>query len=187
MSKSKNSFPAVNYFIISNDDQTLRELGTLKNNSSIINLDKYNMIGFGAGIDGGRHYAQMINYVEKLPNVRNKKAFIFSTSAIYSEKIMLRNHKVLSDLLRTKGFPVTHEFGCKGFTTRSIFNLIGGKNKGRPNEEDINNAKLFADKLLCCIIDCFLGKVESNIAWSRLQTGGIAREIGDSPQRTQRI
>jgi flavodoxin len=93
----------------------------IKNNSDVVELETYDLVGFGAGIDSGKHYPQLLEYVEKLPNVQHKKAFIFSTSAIYHEKIMLHNHKALNNLL---------------------------KNKDRPNDEDIKNAEIFAETLL---------------------------------------
>jgi hypothetical protein len=60
---------------------------------------------------------------------------------------MVVDHKAQRELLQAKGFVVVGEFGCKGFTTRSVFNLIGGANKGRPNEYDIANAARFAESL----------------------------------------
>jgi flavodoxin len=90
----------------------------------------------------------MLDYANKLPNVQNKRAFIFSTAAIYNEKIMANNHKALRKLLEGKGFLIINEFGCNGFTARSIFNIIGGKNKNRQNDDDIKNAEKFAEELL---------------------------------------
>jgi menaquinone-dependent protoporphyrinogen IX oxidase len=66
-----------------------------KINASIIDVSKniesiefetYDLAVFGAGIDSGKHYPQMLEYVERWPEVQNKKAFIFSTSAVYSDK-----------------------------------------------------------------------------------------------------
>jgi flavodoxin len=120
----------------------------LKNNSEITELKTYNLIGFGAGIDSAKHYPQMISFVEKLPKVENKKAFIFSTSAIYSEKKMFKDHKFLRNLLINKGFEIVGEFSCLGYNTNSFLKYIGGMNKGRPNNEDLRNAEKFAEKLI---------------------------------------
>ena len=113
-----------------------------------IDLDNYNIIGFGAGIDSGKHYPQMIEFVKNLPNVQNKKAFIFSTSAIYSVKKMTKDHKTLREILQNKGFVIVKEFSCKGFNTNSFLKYLGGMNKGHPNIEDIKNAEIFAEKFL---------------------------------------
>jgi flavodoxin len=116
-------------------------------NYTVFNLDDYELFGFGAGIDGGKHYQEMLDFAAKLPGVHDKKAFLFSTSATFSEKRMAALHTYLRDLLKLKGFEIIGEFGCKGFTTRSIFNLVGGANKGSPNSGDIGNAERFAEKI----------------------------------------
>ena len=118
----------------------------INTNSEPIELDIYDLIGFGAGIAGGKHYPQMLKYAEKLPNVQNKKAFIFSTSGSHSDERMISNHKALRDILQKKGFVVIDEFGCKGFVY-FFFKFIC-MNKNRPNEEDIKNVEIFAEKLL---------------------------------------
>ena len=120
----------------------------INNNSEPIDLETYDLVGFGAGIDTGKHYPKMIEYVEKLPNVQYKKAFIFSTSGIYNAKKMLNDHKALRNLLQNKGFEIVSEFGCKGHDTVSFLKYFGGINKDRPNAEDIKDAEAFAEKLL---------------------------------------
>jgi flavodoxin len=118
----------------------------IKNNTESIELDSYDLIGFGAGIAGGKHYPKMLKYVEKLPNVQNKKAFIFSTSGTFSGKLMSKYHEALRNLLLKKGFVIVNEFGCKGSYATKLFKLKF--NKGRPNADDIKNAEIFAEKLL---------------------------------------
>jgi flavodoxin len=120
----------------------------IDDNTNLVKFENYDLVGFGAGIDSGKHYSQLLNYVEKMPNVQNKKAFIFSTSAIYSVKKMKNDHKTLRNLLENKGYIIIDEFSCKGFNTNSVLKYFGGMNKNRPNDEDIKNAKAFAEKLL---------------------------------------
>ena len=120
----------------------------IKNAVETVVLENYDLIGFGAGIDSGRHYSQMLTYAEHLPAVQNKKAFIFSTSGIYTDKKMLRDHTALRNVLQNKGFVIAGEFACKGYNTNSLLKYFGGMNKGRPNEEDIKNAEVFAEKLI---------------------------------------
>ena len=120
----------------------------VNNDTKLDELETYDLIGFGAGIDSGKHYPQMIEFVKKLPNVKNKRAFIFSTSAIYTEKKMLNDHKTLRNILQNKDFVIVNEFSCKGYNTNSFLKYIGGMNKNRPNDEDIKNAEIFAEKLL---------------------------------------
>ena len=119
----------------------------VKNVDLEINLDNYGLIGFGAGIAGGKHYKQLLEYVENLPNVVNKNAFIFSTSGMFKPNKMLKDHKVLRELLQKKGFTIKNEFSCHGCYEFKIFKWTLKFNKGRPNHEDLNNAELFAEKL----------------------------------------
>ncbi|HCC34442.1 MAG TPA: flavodoxin [Ruminococcaceae bacterium] len=107
-------------------------------------LNEYNFVGFGAGIDSGKHYAPLLDFVGGLPYTKGGKAFIFSTSGVMSKKKMLRNHETLREILRSKGYDILDEFACKGFNTNSVLKFIGGINKGSPNDEDINAAREFA-------------------------------------------
>ena len=119
---------------------------------------EFNLIGFGSGIDSGKHYKELLDFVDKLPSVENKKCFIFSTSAIQGEEKVKKDHTRLRDILLWKGYEVIGEFSCKGFNTNSFLKYFGGMNKNRPNNEDINNAKKFASKL----------KVLSQMCWYKI-------------------
>ena len=120
----------------------------VKDGNAAVKPDSYDLAGFGAGIDSGKHYPEMLKFAENLEDVKNKKAFIFSTSAIYSEKKMRNDHGALRDILQKKGYTIVSEFSCKGHDTNSFLKFIGGLNRGRPNSEDLLNAKTFAEKLL---------------------------------------
>lgn len=111
-------------------------------------LNEYDLIGFGAGIDSGKHYAPLLEMVSSFPQVINKKAFIFSTSGIYNEKKMYKDHKALRDILISKGYVIIDEFSCAGFNTNSILKLFGGMNKGKPDTSDLKRAENFALKLM---------------------------------------
>lgn len=137
--------------------QKIAEVIAAKINARVINihenpdlteLENCDLVGFGAGIDSGKHYPHMLQFAEKLPAIHHKKAFIFSTSAIYSPKKMLKDHKALRVILENKGFIIKNEFSCKGYNTNSFLKYFGGMNKGRPNSGDLKNAEYFADTLL---------------------------------------
>ncbi len=112
-------------------------------------LKEYDLIGFGSGIDSGRHYRELLDFAEKLPNVAGKKCFIFSTSAVMGEKKTAKDHARLRETLQSKGYHITGEFACLGYNTNSFLKYIGGMNNGRPNEADIHNARMFASGLKC--------------------------------------
>ncbi len=111
-------------------------------------IQNYDLVGFGAGIDSGKHYSPILKLSEELPVVKEKKAFIFSTSAIVGEKKMHTDHAALREILVSKGYTIVDEFHCKGCNTNSVLKYIGGMNKGRPNEEDLKSAEAFAQKLV---------------------------------------
>ena len=111
-------------------------------------LQEYDLIGFGSGIYGAKHHKTLFQLADKIPQVTNKKAFIFSTGGITSKAKAANDHLPLRKKLESKGYKIVDEFQCKGFNTNSFLKYFGGMNKGRPNEEDIKNVKEFAEKLM---------------------------------------
>ncbi len=115
-----------------------------------INLEElqgYNLIGFGSGIYSAKHHQFLLDLADTLPKVTNKKAFIFSTSAIMGEAKVAQDHSLLREKLQSKGYLILDEFSCKGFNTNSFLKLFGGMNKGRPNDLDLKHAEEFARNL----------------------------------------
>jgi flavodoxin len=110
-------------------------------------LKEYDLVGFGAGIDSGKHYRELLDFADALPQVTDKKAFIFSTSGVTGEKKLAKDHLALREKLQSKGYLIVDEFQCKGFNTNSFLKYFGGINKGRPNSEDLKRAEAFAEKL----------------------------------------
>jgi len=110
-------------------------------------LDKYELIGFGSGIDSGKHYEELLEVADRLPTGAGKPSFIFSTSAIFSTNKMNADHSNLRKRLLSKGYLVLGEFSCKGFNTNFFLKFFEGMNKGRPNAEDLRHASEFAQSL----------------------------------------
>jgi len=114
-------------------------------------LQGYDLVGFGSGIYGAKHHKTLLNLADKLPQVADKKAFIFSTCGVpamgMSEEVVAKNHSMLREKLQSKGYTIVDEFGCVGFNTFSFLKLFGGINKGRPNAQDLNQAEEFAQNL----------------------------------------
>ncbi|MBE3138160.1 MAG: flavodoxin family protein [Thermoplasmata archaeon] len=110
-------------------------------------LNQYDLVGFGAGIDSGKHYRELLDFADALPQVTDKKAFIFSTSGLTGEKKLAKDHSALREKLQAKGYLIVDEFQCKGFNTNSFLKYFGGINKGRPNSEDLKHAEEFAMNL----------------------------------------
>ena len=66
-------------------------------------LQDYDLIGFGAGIDSGRHYKPLLDLADRLPDVNKKASFIFSTSAIQGDNKVKKDHSLLRQKLESKG------------------------------------------------------------------------------------
>ncbi len=110
-------------------------------------LQEYSLIGFGSGIYDAKHHKALLDLADKLPQVVNSKAFIFSTCGVAREEYVIENHSSLREKLQSKGYMIVDEFSCAGFNTNSYLKLIGGINKGRPNAEDLKHAEKFAQNL----------------------------------------
>ena len=122
-------------------------------------LQEYNLIGFGSGIYDGKHHKTLLDLADKLPQVTNRKAFIFSTSGW--TRYTAENHSLLTEKLQSKGYMIVDEFNCAGFDTYGgdkeanlieklivrITKLMGGINKGIPNAKDLKHAEEFAQNL----------------------------------------
>ena len=106
-------------------------------------LKDYKMIGFGSGIYFVKHHQSILEFVEKLPEMKGKKAFIFSTAGVKRRGYATNAHTTLRKMLKSKGFEVVGEFNCPGHDTYGILKLIGGINKGRPNQDDLEKAQAF--------------------------------------------
>ena len=110
-------------------------------------IQEYDLIGFGSGIYDGMHHKELLDLAERLPCTEDKRAFLFSTSAIVNDDKVAKDHSALRNILQMKGYMIVDEFACKGFNTNSFLKYFGGMNKGRPNQEDLELAEKFAKNL----------------------------------------
>ena len=113
-------------------------------NVNIEEVEKYEVIGIGSGIFFGKHHRSVLNFVERMPLMRHKKAFIFSTRGGTPTWI---NHIALRRKLKEKGFKIIGEFSCKGYDTFGILKYIGGLTRGKPDKRDLRRAANFAEEV----------------------------------------
>ncbi|MHA2395648.1 MAG: flavodoxin family protein [Candidatus Thorarchaeota archaeon] len=111
-------------------------------------LKVHDLVGFGSGIYGEKHHRTLLELADKLPQVTDKRAFLFSTSAIMGKDKVAQDHVTLREKLESKGYTIVDEFACKGFNTNSFLKYIGGMNRGRPNAKDLKHAEEFARNLI---------------------------------------
>jgi len=121
-------------------------LSDLKDNEDLTVSD-YALLGLGGGIDSGKHYREVLDYARALPITNNHPTFIFSTAGVYSAKKMIKDHNALRKILVAKGYEIVGEFSCLGHDSYSFLKYFGGINKGRPNQDDLTRAKVFAKNL----------------------------------------
>ncbi len=110
-------------------------------------LQDYGLVGFGSGIYSAKHHESILELADELPQVSSRNAFLFSTAGITGRSKAAKDHSKLREKLQSKGYTIIDEFQCKGFNTNSFLKLFGGMNKGRPNAQDLKNAKEFAQNL----------------------------------------
>jgi flavodoxin len=118
-------------------------------------LQEYNLLGFGSGIDSGKNYKELLDFADKIEQGTDKRALIFSTSGMpinisgqqRVEEYTRKCHIKLKEKLQSKGYMIVGEFGCAGFNTNKFLKYFGGINKGRPNEDDLKHAEDFARNL----------------------------------------
>ncbi len=106
-------------------------------------LTEYDLLGFGSGLYFGPHHQSMLEFARTLPAL-SAEAFVFSTRGAWR---VGRAHEPLKQLLKDKGLRVTGEFSCRGFDTVGPLKYIGGVARGRPNAQDLADARSFARTL----------------------------------------
>ena len=101
-------------------------------------LDGFDLVGFGSGINAFDVHPEMHALVDGLGDRKGRKAFLFSTCA--SRKVWTGK---LREKLVAKGFSVVDEFFCAGLWTPGLIQV----RKGHPSAEDLDAARAFARKL----------------------------------------
>jgi flavodoxin len=107
-----------------------------------LDIAGYDLIGFGSGVYYSKLHEILVSFVERLPEQREKKAFIFSTTG--SKTYSMRAHEAFKDDLVRKGFQIIGEFSCLGFDTALS---AEGINRGKPDAGDLKDAQRFAKGL----------------------------------------
>lgn len=110
-------------------------------------LIPYDLIGFGSGIFYGEMHQTLIDFVQSLPAVTGKQAFVFSTCGIMWGFGGPKKHAPLKQLLGDRGFSLVGDFACLGWDSVGVLRYFGGINRGRPSVRDLENARAFAQRL----------------------------------------
>lgn len=103
---------------------------------------RYDTVGFASGIFYFK-FAKSVDtlFEQALAGSVQKLFFIYTAGAVNAGF-----EKTLRKRTEQNGKICLGIFGCKGFDTFGPLKLIGGLNKGRPNENDFKNAIDFFEK-----------------------------------------
>lgn len=104
-------------------------------------LAGYDLIGFASGIYYSKFHKCVLQFAERnLP--AGKKVFFLYTCGVEKKGYT----EAIAKAVKDKKAVILGEYGCLGFNTFGPFKLIGGIAKGRPDEEDLDNAvRFYAD------------------------------------------
>lgn len=105
------------------------------------------LTGFGSGVYASRFDRRMVSFIDSLPDMEGKKAFLFSTCGVRKNTVFNRANACFRKKLEQKGFDVLGEFDCPGHDTFGILKIFGGINRGRPGREDLERAAEFAESV----------------------------------------
>lgn len=107
--------------------------------ASSLNLSDYDLWGFASGIYMGRHDSRLIKFANGL-TFDERPCFVVSTSG---GQDFIENNKPLIDILEHKNKKVLGVYSCLGLDKFFILRLMGGMNKGHPDEEELKKAQEF--------------------------------------------
>lgn len=114
-----------------------------------IDLDSYDLIGFGSGIYTETMSPKLFMFIDKL-DLEDKNVFVFSTSGIGMK--FYNNSLVRS--LQAKGSKVKGSFACFGsfktsdFSNFKMFDILSFFARNRPNKVDFRRAEKFIDRII---------------------------------------
>lgn len=101
-------------------------------------LKDYDLIGLASGIFFTKFSEQVLNFARvNLPS--NKDVFFIATAG----NPMNGNFNSIADIAKDKKCNERGRFQCKGFDTYGPFKLVGGIQKGHPNESELKAAVEF--------------------------------------------
>lgn len=88
---------------------------------------------FASGIYYFDFHKNLYKLLENGKGQAGGSAFIFYTAGVLTDKFF---NKII-DSLKSKGYNIIETYGILGFDTYGPYKLVGGLNKNRPNNEDI--------------------------------------------------
>jgi ferredoxin len=124
--------------------QTLGCMIVTTDKALTMNLDDYETIGLGSGIYFGKHHPKLFEVADKLTS-GHQDVFIFSSRG---NPFLGKYHQPLRNLLHKKNKNIVGEFSVRGYDETGPWVIIGGGNRGKPDEKDLKKAVCFVQKTM---------------------------------------
>ena len=102
------------------------------------NLSEYDLIGFASGIFFTKFSEQVLNFA-RVNLVKDKKVFFIATAG----NPLDINFRAIEEIAEEKNCQVVGRYQCKGFDTFGPFKIVGGIQKGHPDESELAEAVEF--------------------------------------------
>jgi flavodoxin len=112
-----------------------------------LDVSEYDLIGIGSGIYFGKFHDSILDLIPRIKGLDRKNVFIFSTSG--SKKTTGNDfEKKIIEVLKKRRTNLLGSFDARGSSTFAFLKLFGGMNKGKPDEEDIREARVFVKNII---------------------------------------
>ncbi|MCX2929841.1 flavodoxin family protein [Mycobacterium sp. CVI_P3] len=109
-------------------------------------ITQYDLVGFGSGVYFMSAHPRLWRLVRRLPHVDGTPAFTLFTSGAAEVPLVGYSRPIRWGIAR-KGFRLLSSYSCRGLDTVGPLGWIGGVNKGRPSERDLEAAAAFATRV----------------------------------------
>ncbi len=106
--------------------------------------EAYDFIGFASGVYAGKLHRMVRKVLDDVAGDGRKAFVIYTCGDPKGEKFGGRFIKAL----REKGFDTRGYYWCLALDTFGPLKLIGGMNKGKPDEDDVRGAVAFYESLI---------------------------------------
>lgn len=121
---------------------------------STLNLTDYKVIGFATFVQSLGPPFLIKDFIERLPEQKQKYAFVVNTYANYWGRTL----KVMAKLLKKKGFTIINGFALHAPENYPPYIVKGIIHEDAPNNEELNQFKSFVTNLDECIYHLINGK-----------------------------
>lgn len=105
----------------------------------------WELVGLGSGIFFGAHHKSLLRYASQWSQAP-KSVFIFSTAGLPSLGWLW--HRSLRTIMTKQKIPILDEACFPGWDTVGPLRWIGGIQRGRPNQYDLDRAAAFAKSIV---------------------------------------